>query len=202
MKKIILFIIFSLITHSLYSQERRVKKRKKVKKKTEYFMGAGYSFLTHHWYNTGAERFANKISDDGKTIGNSLVSFEYIRQKHKNKDDKYQKLVVFGGEDSIGTAMGGFYYSHGATKYTMNGFNVGTLIGMYFFDQDKWTERYHDTSNNSPSFLHEMGVHNVNIIIGLEINYHIKIDDQMFFKINNVITPMITNHGVGIGWRY
>lgn len=165
----------------------------------ERFFGVNYNFLTHHFSSVGSDKFDNKVSNDGKTIKNPLIGLEFSKNYKKSSD----KWVLFGGEDSIGSPMFGVYKGYGFQKISNKGFHGNFLLGMYFFDQRQWDKRYADSDIRTPSLITGyLGIENVNIIIGIELNYHIPLGKKSFIKINNIITPLVTNHGVGIVFEF
>ena len=160
------------------------------------------SFLTHHYSYLNADRFANQVSADGRTINNPLYGMTYTWSE---KRETYGSFSVFGGEDSIGSPMHGIMTSAGFGDIHSSGVQFGAVWGLYFYDEDAWEELFYDREAKTPSWLYAYygdQFRGVNMIFGIELNLKLDITDSVFIKFRNTFTPMISNHSVGLGFEF
>ena len=157
----------------------------------------GYSLYTYHWSSYNADLFRNEVSDDGRLINNKLFALTY---RGKDRDGQVRGFSIFAGEDSIGSIMIG-----GSRNFLLGGdinetgFIFNGIVGAYYFDQTAWTARFKDRDIDTPSYLTYLTGIPINIVLGFQLNYQIKLGDTVFIKLTNTITPLITNHAVSIG---
>lgn len=157
------------------------------------------NYRTNHWSSFGADRFENKKNKSGKLIANPIYGISILEKK----DDSFFKRMVFVGKDSINTDMFGFAKVNGWHKYNDFGVNVGSIFGLYFFDQRKWDKKYDGERLKTPSIITATtGIENVNIILGINIDISIPVTDKIRLKFDNVITPMITTHSFAITFDF
>lgn len=160
------------------------------------------SVLTHHYSMLNADRFVNKVSADGRTINNPLYAMTFSWADDR---DSYGSFSLYGGEDSIGSEMGGFLFTAGLGDIKGGGIHLGAIWGMYFYDEDAWEEKFHDRLSQTPSWLYAYygdQYRGMNMVFGLELNAQVQISEGFYFKIRNAITPVIWNTSVGLGWNY
>lgn len=174
------YLIFLLLPLNLMAQES---------------FSFGYSMLTHHWSTTGSDRFANKASKDGRTIKNPMYSIGFTQQEKYD----YTTNSVFVGSDSIGSPIVGFSRTNGKEEGIIQ---LGVIYGLYLYDQKQWDKVYADQKYKSPSYLSSFGISNVNIILGVELNLKFDLGSSAYFQIRNVVTPILTNHSLNLGFYY
>ena len=138
--------------------------------------------------NDGAN--TNKLSKDGSLIDNPLFGVRLT----DTKGIAYDSVAVFGGENSIGKQMGGAMYS---TGYVVNKWDVGLVVGAYLQNTNDFYN-----SGLQPFRVGTEGPNDICPIIGAEFNYKIDLSDNMYLKINNVITPVITNNSLSLGYTF
>lgn len=157
------------------------------------------NYRTNHWSSFGADRFENKKNKSGKLIANPIYGISILEKK----DDSFLKRMVFVGKDSINTDMFGFAKVNGWHKYNDFGLNVGSIFGLYFFDQKKWDKKYDGERLKTPSIITATtGIKNVNIILGINLDLSIPVTNKIRLKFDNVITPMITTHSFAITFDF
>lgn len=157
------------------------------------------NYRTNHWSSFGADKFENKKNKSGKLIANPIYGISIL----KKNVDTFEKHMFFLGKDSINTDMAGFAKVNGWHEYNDFGLNIGTIFGLYFFDQNKWDKKYEGERVKTPSIITATtGIENVNLIFGLNIDLSIPITKKIKFKFDNVITPMITTHSFAITFDF
>lgn len=200
------FSNYSAIRERRNRERREAIKAKKEKEKEEkskesHSFELSSAFLTHHFSHINADRFANKVSKDGRTINNPLYSLSFLSGDKKS----YGSFNLYGGQDSIGSPMHGFMLSKGIGAIDESGVQIGGIWGLYFYNEKNWEKKFHDRPEQTPSWLRATygdSFRGVNMIIGLEINAQLMITEGAYLKLRNVITPMITIHSIGIGFNY
>lgn len=187
-KKIV--IIFSLlISLNLFSQEKAFE--------------FSSSFVTHHYSKLNADRFENKISGDGRTINNPLYAISFLKQVQDS--NSYTSTTIFSGKDSINSPMTGFLLTRGVGSINQSSLHLGLIWGLYFYDESAWRQKFKDRKEKTPSWLvasYGEQFNGINMVFGVEVNYQIKLSDKVYFKIKNNLTPMISNHSIGIGFNF
>lgn len=160
--------------------------------KTEREIGFG-SYSYHLLGDAKAfSQLENKVSSDGKLIQNTMLTYK-ITSTNK---EYYSSDAFFGGENSVASAMFGYLGASGAyvNKYTQ----VGFVYGAYVQDNTKFLQK---DIVNPYSFFSESKI-NIVPVFGLEVNFKAKISKDYFIKLNNVITPAVTNHTVSFGVEF
>ena len=163
----------------------------------------GTSFLTHHYSDLNADRFANKVSQDGRTIDNPLYSMTWVWQDKGESD--YGSFSLYSGEDSIGSPMNGFLLTKGLGYIDRTSLQLGFIWGMYFYDENAWREKFYDRTAQTPSWLvatYGEQWNGINMIFGLELNLQIQLSESVYVRLKNNITPMISNHSFALGFNF
>jgi len=143
--------------------------------------------LTYHVFGdrTLTNSFPNRLTNDGKLIYNQLYGINYI-----NTDGfYYNSYKFFLGRNSIGEPMGGIAFAEG---FTIGNLDTGLLMGVYKQDGDMF---YKKTGGIWTSIDYMP-------LAGLEFNYKIMLTKTKFIKINNYLSPIITNHTISIGENF
>lgn len=147
-----------------------------------------YGSYTYHLIVTGGveRHFVNKVSNDGKLINNALYGIRF----NERFDNSYRVYTLFHGENTIGEPMRGFSYSSlKMLKYV----DLGFIIGAYMQDNDKYVQKGID------NFRLTNGPNGLVPIIGLEVNMPVMLSRTIYLKLNNIITPILTNHSLSFG---
>lgn len=160
--------------------------------KTEKEIGLG----SYSYHILGdAESFAkleHKASTDGRLISNPMLSFK----KTVTKGQYYTSDAFFAGNNSVATAMAGYVAATGA--YVSRNLQLGFVYGVYAQDNREFIKR--DIVN--PFSIFQENKINIVPIFGAEINFKANITKKYFLKLNNVITPAVTNHTVSFGLEF
>lgn len=106
----------------------------------------------------------------------------------------YESLAVFTGNDSVGGQIGGVKASKGVK---LGNVYLGFVVGAYEQDDNKF-----DKVGLIPFQIAKAGSTGIVPIIGGEVNYKIGLYRDMFMKINNIITPVLTNTTLSLGFSY
>lgn len=189
MKKLIITILYVIFTINIVYAE------------TNFEIGS--SFLTHHYSDLNADRFANKVSQDGRTINNPLYSLSWVWQDKGDSD--YSSFTLYSGEDSIGSPMNGFLLTKGLGYTDRTSLQLGFIWGMYFYDENAWREKFYDREAQTPSWLvasYGEQWNGVNMVFGLELNLQVQVSDSVYVRLKNNITPMISNHSFALGFNF
>lgn len=189
MKKILILILLSISYESFSSEISTLE--------------FSSSYLTHHYSKLNADRFANQVSEDGRTINNRLYALTFSSKEIGS--DTYSSFSIFGGQDSIGSPMHGFLFTGGFGEVNKTGLQIGAIWGMYFYDEDAWREKFHDRVAQTPSWLvatYGEQFNGINMVFGVELNLVLSLSDSVFIKFKNNFTPMLSNHSVGLGFSY
>ena len=197
MIKYFIFLISFCISNSSLSKE------------TIYTLDLTNSLYNYHYSKSNAEKYENKVSEDGRLINNPLYGIT-LSWQHKKNPKKFKSFSIFSGKDSIDSDMNGFSFTWGRGSLKESGWQYGFIWGLYFYDEDVWEERYLKVKNgkattSSPSWLRTKineDIRGVNMILGLELKRQWKINDTILLKSKNVITPQIINISVAVGFNF
>ncbi|MBL7664102.1 MAG: hypothetical protein JNM93_03125 [Bacteriovoracaceae bacterium] len=153
----------------------------------------GAGGLTPHVTNS-KKNYCNQWNDTGIIFNRT----QYIRlgiSRHA--------LTYMQGEDSICSPIEGVFYSYGFayTKYVEFTF----IMGGYSFVEENWDAR----NENKPNGYDTVDLVAVNIdgfefvpILGIEVGVHLIRRNMWSLKLNNVLTPIITNHSLAVEMRF
>lgn len=151
--------------------------------------------ITEHYFPAGRQHFITKLGDDGKLIYNPMLG---VRTVEHDSDYSYTSKSYFVGNNSIAKPMAGFVYSSG---FKVDNWQVGALVGAYAQDARPFYDR------NIQLFYLVIPIQPVvdsglaiTPLIGVELNYKIKLSEHTHFIWMNVITPVLYNTNIGIGW--
>jgi hypothetical protein len=121
-----------------------------------------------------------------------LSTKSFLGYKITARDNSdYKSIGIFIGRDSINSPIIGAIASSGKIYHDF--IYLGFAIGGYKYKLDNWRERYIMPAD-------PMRIEHV-ILMGTELNF--KFDfDQYYFTLNNILTPILTNHTVSIGVNF
>lgn len=160
--------------------------------KTEKEIGFG-SFSYHLLGDSVSfSQLENKVSSDGRLISNGMVSFKSTSVQHR----EYTSDAIFAGQNSVAKPMAGYMAARGA--YASENLQLGFVYGFYIQDNREFLNR----NIVNPFSLFQSSKINIVPVVGAEINYKINITQKHFIKINNIITPAVTNHTVSFGVEF
>jgi len=136
-------------------------------------------------------RFSNKTNSSGSLIRNDMLTFKNTHRK----GGYYESTAVFIGENSVGSLMSGLIFADGT--YLTKNIQMGLVYGAYLQDNREFTKR---EINNQCA----IGNAKVSLvpIIGLELNLRFPINKRTFIKLNNIVTPTVTNHTLSINVEF
>jgi hypothetical protein len=178
LSKLLKYVFLLLILSTVWSQ-------------TTIQIGAGG--LTPH-VTESKKNYCNQWNDTGIIFNRTY----YARIGSGN-----HSLTLMAGEDSICSPIEGLFYTY--RFYPKQFFEVGFIVGGYSFDQENWDER----EANRPAGFKPVELVTVEVlglefvpIIGLEVGVHMIRGQGWSLKLNNIFTPIITNHSLALEWRF
>lgn len=152
----------------------------------------GGSFTYHLLADdTTAQYFSNKISSDGKFIRTPLIGVAY---NTIDTDGGFLTYIVFTGQNSFSQPMtGGLVESGGIYGH----WNIGGVIGLYEENMIDW-----QAIGAVPFYIGVAGNTGFVPVLGIAVNYQIPLSKAMFFKFNNIISPLLINNSISLGWNF
>ena len=166
-----LIIIFALFSSLGYSDSLEI---------------MGGSLTNHYQSNSG---YIGKIGNSDSLIYNALLGLRY------NFEDDGKWCIsgeVFGGFNSVQEGMAGFA---GAIDYKlMNFLYIGPVLGSY-------TQSHSAFLNKGliPFNIAQVGDYDLVPLIGVEVNFKMDLDTTFYIKLNNLVTPFLTNTSLSLG---
>jgi hypothetical protein len=145
--------------------------------------------ITVHIEDSGGvgQYFSNKITPDGRVIANPVVGLRYT---------DYSDILLywsgagFYGVNSIAKPITGGLVSGGlGFEYV----NVGLVAGGYVQNNNDFYNigiQPYSLTDGSNAFV---------LMAGVEVNFKIPLSDDIFLGINNLLTPVVTNHTLSLG---
>lgn len=149
--------------------------------------GATYHLLGAN--RSAAEQFDNKWSDDGRLIGTPLLGARVLREN----GTEFKARTVFAGHNSVGAPIVGYTYTEGEI---VGNWYIGMLVGAYIQDSAPFNDRgigVWGVYLNNRMMLMPM--------VGIELDYKIRLDDNVYIKLDNVVSPAMINNLVSFGWN-
>ena len=137
-------------------------------------------------------KLSNKVSSDGRLIANGMLTYKNT----KTGKFGYASSAAFIGQNSVGTLMTGYMGAVGALV-TKN-LQIGFIMGAYVQDNTEFMRR---EIKNSMALFPNSAI-SVVPLAGVEINYKVPLNKKLFLKVNNIITPAVTNHTLSIGVEF
>jgi hypothetical protein len=148
--------------------------------------------LTYHLESSSDGRpmpYDHTLTPDHELIDNPLFGLGWV---HQTKDDYYWGAKLFGGENSVGQPMTGLDASFGAVY---GGWFIGVVGGGYVQNNKTF-----ESAGVIPPSIAEFGDTGLVPIIGGEANYRINLWGNSYLKWNNLLTPMLYNMSLSIGF--
>jgi hypothetical protein len=150
----------------------------------------GGSITYHILDEGGAVINANKVSSDGRVIANPMTGISIVDEN----ESRFQSVIGFVGENSVGLSMGGAMYERG---YVVNHWQLGFAAGFYLQDDNAFRN-----AGEIPFRVTEINGCGVVPIVGAAVNYKVPLNSLIYLRINNVISPVITNTSISVGWDF
>ncbi len=158
---------------------------------TTIMLGAGG--VTPHITNS-KKYYCNQWNDTG-------IIFNRIYYARLGIND--HSVTVMQGEDSICSSITGFFYGYTFARYEYHEF--GLVAGGYSFKQENWDAN----AVNTPPGFDRVDLVSVDIlglefvpILGIEWSVHLIRGKSWSLKLNNILTPIITNHSLALELRF
>jgi hypothetical protein len=148
--------------------------------------------LTYHPFDTDhtASYYTDKVSNNGKLIDNPLLGIQYSTEDK----DYYKSAALFVGDNSIGQNIAGFKVSEG---FKTCNFYVGAVLGAYEQDDSTFSK-----DGITPFQIAKTGTTGIVPVVGGEVNYKVIVNREMYLKLNNIISPAITNTTLSLGFSF
>lgn len=147
--------------------------------------------ITYHVMHTrNASQYANKLSGDGELIDNPEYGLSYT---YKDKT-VYTSFTGFIGQESVGSPMEGLVIERG---YYIDHWQLGLALGGYAQNDKDFTNK-----GLVPFRIAQIGTTGLVPIAGIAINYKIDLPNHTFIKLNNILSPIITNSVLSLGWGF
>jgi hypothetical protein len=144
--------------------------------------------LTYHLLDLGtSDYYSNKLTKNGRLLNNPMFGLAYT----EHASVFFVTQTVFGGSNSVGKQMAGFLYTEGIE---ISGLQVGITYGGY----EQESKYYDNLGLNSFRVVNISGIDLVPVL-GLQVNYKIKLSDDYYLKLNNLIDPVLFNTTLSFG---
>ncbi len=146
--------------------------------------------LTYHMAGDASPYYTDKVSSDGRLIDNFIygAGVNYI-----DSTGLYISIRYFKGNNSVHLPINGGTFSAGAAyKYL----DVGWIIGGYVQNE------YDFIATGIIPFSLNHGSNSVVPIIGVEISPKLPLGNSFYLKLNNILTPLLTNHTISLGLNF
>jgi hypothetical protein len=157
-------------------------------------IGVGAGGLTPHFGKT-KKNYCNQWNDSGVIYNQS----RYITVAHGR-----WAFTAFEGEDSICSPIDGFFFHYGV--YFRERLDVSVILGRYLYNHDNWVEHALKTPEDieAPSPVRaSIDGHRFIPVVGIQIGLHlIRSRSGFSLVLNNVLTPVITNHSLMLQMRF
>lgn len=152
---------------------------------SEEFMLSGIT--THIFGNSKevASLYKNKLNDRG-IIANPLVGVRL------NLDDRI--YTVFSGVNSVGLPMAGLLYGRQVEDYRYA--NISWHVGGYFQNGNDFPEATKTCKDGKCYALGRQS--NFMPVVGFNVKFYLYRSSTLSILQNNLLTPIITNHGISI----
>ena len=145
--------------------------------------------LTPHYSRTASDKFDHKTSLGKQIILNPLYAIRHTEYLN----DYYLAQEFFFGEDSIGSPIAGIGFAKGV--YNKVG-ELGLVGGTYVSNTKTWDRAQVETLGVP------VGSHKLVPVMGVEANLNLFRIGELQIKLNNLITPVLSNHTIGVSWAF
>ena len=151
-------------------------------------MGGG---LTYHLMNPSnvSNSYSNKVLNDGRLIANPMLGLTLVN----DNGHTFSSYTGFTGEDSVGSSMLGGLYE---TGYDVGPIQLGIALGVYAQDDSEFVSK-----GVNPYQAVQIGNIGLVPIGGAAMNCKVPLTDSTYLKVNNLISPIITNTSLSYGWK-
>ncbi len=112
-------------------------------------------------------------------------------------------ITFMEGEDSICSSITGLFYGYKFSRRVY--FDWGFVVGGYTFKQENWDAN----SDNTPPGFDKVDLFSTEILgfefvplIGVELTIHLIKTSSFSLVVNNILTPIITNHSLAAEFRF
>lgn len=147
--------------------------------------------ITYHIIDDGVSaKYVTKLNSDGRLIFNLLLGAKYLNEE----DYTYWSLATFTGNNSIGSYMNGATASYGLF---IKNLSAGLVLGAYVQDDNAFRNDGID-----PYRLFEINNTGVVPIAGIEVNYKFPLSNSTYLRLNNILSPVITNTSLSLGLSF
>jgi hypothetical protein len=143
--------------------------------------------LTYHLLGNDFDSNSNKVSNDGRLIANPLFGLQYTTENNAY----YESMALFSGDNSVGTQILGVKAAKGIK---IGNLYLGLALGAYEQDDTEFNNR-----GIIPFEIGRLGTTGIVPVFGAEVNYKIVSYKDVFVKINNIISPVLTNTTLSVG---
>lgn len=151
-----------------------------------------FGSITQHFDSGGSDHFRTKLNKSGTLIFNPMYGVKVFNEH----EIMYTSITGFVGNNSVGRLMVGGTYSLGA-KVLSDHVMLGGVVGMYG-QSDSGFRKSGVIINNTP----KIGDTSLIPIVGAELNFKLKLTDEVYIKQNNIVTPMLYNANLSLGIQY
>lgn len=186
-KQLSIFIFLALMVASLFAT---LPSAMAENRSLEVFSGA----ITFHFIDQGSSsEFRNKLSRDGRLIYNPIYGLRIINENAQT----YSAIAAFMGNNSVGLPMGGGMFSLGIKGGGEHLF-LGLAAGAYIQDNNQFRSHKAD-----PFRIYETkGGVGVVPIAGLEMGVRVHFSDKVYFKLYDLLTPVVNSTFVLLGYTF
>ena len=172
--------------------------------------GSGYSVelqgggINYQLENNGTSAYnAHKWSPDGRLNYSGMLGVKVLEEDQLF----YNSLLLYGGNNSIGQPVGGLIESSGfkvdnmgylGCPYHKGTLYVGWAIGAYLQNDNS----YKAATGQYPNELTAFGSEGLVPILGLELDYKVRLTDRTYIKLDDVIQPSSVMTGLSLGYSF
>lgn len=132
---------------------------------------------------------AGQLGQNTGVIANPLFGLRYVGEDERT----YWTAAGFFMENSVGQPSAGFLTSLGR-KFFNGHLYAGGVLGAYEQCDSCYIE-----SGLWPYKFTTIGDTDIVPVIGIEINFRVNISEKYYLKLNNIVTPLLTNTTIGFG---
>lgn len=145
--------------------------------------------LTYHVLDGGASPlYSNKVTDDGRLIVTPTIGARFV---HNLDIWWYDSAALFYSTNSIGRPVQGAMVSAGMHQEY---FNIGLALGGYLQNNEEFRAK-----GIQPFSLDSDDEISIVPLLGIEVNFILPLTNRVFLGINNLLTPILTNHTLSLG---
>lgn len=112
-------------------------------------------------------------------------------------------LTYMVGNDSICSEIEGVFFNYTMKQYDY--WDIGVTVGGYAYNVENWEEHAAKTPSgiDAPQpFTIEYFDRAVVPVLALDVGLHLIRRDNWSLKLNNLLTPIVTNHSIAYEYRF